>query len=108
MNENELNVVKDYKFDNPLLTDADSIIENCFNACSDNYFHEFKYQCLFDFSFKTITNNELFNLIVIDEELDEDSLNIELKVVRQNEFIFIQLNKLTIKFPSHLQYINVS
>ena len=35
MKDNELCVVKDYKFDNPLITDADSIIENCFNDCED-------------------------------------------------------------------------
>ena len=29
MNENELYVVKEYKFDNPLITKIDSIIDNC-------------------------------------------------------------------------------
>ena len=30
MNENELNVVKEYKFDNPLVTKIDSITDNCY------------------------------------------------------------------------------
>ena len=52
MNENELYVVKKYKFDNPHITDVDSIIENCFNDCRNNYFHEFKERCIFDFRFQ--------------------------------------------------------
>ena len=34
-------------------------------------------------------------------------LNEKLKVARKNDFIFIQKNKLTIKFYSRLQYINI-
>ena len=108
MNENELYVVKEFKFDNPLITDADLIIENCFNDFRDIYFHESKYECLFDFRFKNITNNGTINLTVVDKKLDEDGLNIELKVVRQNGSIFDQINKLTIKFYSHLRYIDIS
>ena len=33
MNENELYVVKEYKFDNPIITEIDSIIGNCFRDC---------------------------------------------------------------------------
>ena len=33
MNKNELYVVKEYKFDNPLITDIDSIIDSCFKDC---------------------------------------------------------------------------
>ena len=51
MNENELYVVKEYKFDNPLITNVDSIKENCFNDCRDKYFHEFKERCIIDFRF---------------------------------------------------------
>ena len=35
-------------------------------------------------------------------------LNKKLTVARQNGFIFNQINNLTIKFYSHLQYINIS
>ena len=34
MNEDELHVVKDYKFDNPLFTDIASKIDKCFRDCS--------------------------------------------------------------------------
>ena len=43
MNENESNVVKEYKFDNPLITQIDSIIDKCFTDCHNNYFHNFIY-----------------------------------------------------------------
>ena len=42
MIENELYVVKEYKFDNPLITEIDSIIDKCFGDCHNNYFHNFK------------------------------------------------------------------
>ena len=86
MKENELYVVKEDKFDNPIVTDIDYIIENCFNDCSDNYFHEIKYECIFDFRPKNITNNEIINLTVSDKSVDEDGLNDKLKAVRQNGF----------------------
>ena len=44
MNENELYVVKEYKFDNPLITDIDSEIDKCIRDCHKNYFHNFKYK----------------------------------------------------------------
>ena len=46
MNENELCIVKEYKFDNPLFTEIDSIIDNYFRDCYNNYFHNFKYRCI--------------------------------------------------------------
>ena len=38
MNENELYVVKEHKFDNPINTEIDSIIDKCFNVCHNSYF----------------------------------------------------------------------
>ena len=42
MNENELYVVKEYKFDNPLNTKLASIIDSCYRDCHNKYFHSFK------------------------------------------------------------------
>ena len=42
MNEKEFNVVKEYKFDNPLITKIDSIIDVCYRDCHNKYFHTFK------------------------------------------------------------------
>ena len=88
MNANELYVVKEDKFDKPIITDIDYIIENCFNDCRENYFHEIKYECIFDFRPKIITNNEIINLTVSEKSADEDGLNNKFKVVRQNGFYF--------------------
>ena len=38
MNENESYVVKEYKFDNPLITRIDSIINKCFTDCYNSVF----------------------------------------------------------------------
>ena len=46
MNENELYVVKEYKFDNLITTGNDSIIDKCFRGCHKNYFHNFKFECI--------------------------------------------------------------
>ena len=46
MIENELYVVKENTFDNPILTETDSIIDKCFRDCHNSYFHNFKYECI--------------------------------------------------------------
>ena len=45
MNENQLTVVKEYEFDNPLIQNIDSIIDKCYKDCHQNYFHTFNYVC---------------------------------------------------------------
>ena len=75
MNENELSVVKDYKFDNPLITEIDSIIDKCFRDCYNNYFHKFKYRCLYDNKHKNITNYEIINLPISDKSMHLYELN---------------------------------
>ena len=66
MNENELYVVKDYKFDNPLTAKIDSVKDKCFRHCYNNYFHNFKYKCIYDIKLKNITNNEISNFTISD------------------------------------------
>ena len=44
MNENELYVVKEYNFDNPLITKKDSIIHSCFRDCCYIYYHRLLYK----------------------------------------------------------------
>ena len=58
--------------------------------------------------FTNITNNEKNILTYSGKSVTLYDLNKKLKVARQNGFIFNQLNKLTIKFCSHLRYINIS
>ena len=108
MNENELYIVKEYKFDNPLLTEIDSMIDKCFRHCYNNYSHNFKYRCIYDIKHTNITNNETTNFTISDKSTGMYELNQKLTVDRQNGFIFNQINKLSSKFYSHLRYINIS
>ena len=48
MNESDIYVVKEYKFDNPNIINIDSIIDSCFEDCHNKYFHNFKYKCKYD------------------------------------------------------------
>ena len=52
MIENELYVVKEYNFDNPLITKVDSIIDSCYRDCHNKFFHTFKYECIYDIKLK--------------------------------------------------------
>ena len=108
MNENKLYVVKECKFDNPLITEIDSIIDKCFKDCHNNYYHNFKYKCIYDFKLKNITNNEIINLTISDKSMHLYELNKKLTVARERGFIFLHINKLTIKIYSHQRYINIS
>ena len=64
MNENELYVVEEYKFDNPLITKIDSILDSCYRDCHNKNFHKFKYDCIYDIKLKNITKNEIVNLTI--------------------------------------------
>ena len=101
MNENQLYVVKEYKFDNPLITKIDSIIDNCYRDCHKKYFHSFKYVCIYDIKLTNITNNEKINISLSDKSLGLCELNKKLTIARQRGFILNQKNKLTIKIFSH-------
>ena len=37
----ENSVVKEYKFHRPLLSEIDSIADNCVRDCNNNYYHTF-------------------------------------------------------------------
>ena len=91
MNENELYVAKEYQFDNPIITELDSIIDKCFRDCHNSYFHNFKYECIYDIKLTNITNNEIFNLIISGKSMNLYELSKKLTVVRQNGFIFIRI-----------------
>ena len=64
MIENELFVVGEYKFDNSIITEIDSIKDKCFRNCRNNYFHNFEYECIYDIKLTNITNIEIFNLTI--------------------------------------------
>ena len=108
MIEKEIYAVREYKFDDPIITEIDSILDECLRDCHICFFHNFKYECIYDIKLTNITNNEIFNLTISDKCMNLYELNEKLTVARQNGFIFIQMNKLTIKFYSQLRYINIS
>ena len=62
MDENELYVVKEYKFDNSLITKINSIIDSFYKDCHNIYFHNFKYNCIFDINRTNITNLSLIHI----------------------------------------------
>ena len=97
-NENDLYVVKEYIFDNPIITEIDSLIDKCFRDCHNSYFHNFKSECIYDINFTNIRNIEITKLPISDESLGLYEVNKKLTVARQNGFIFNQINKLTIIF----------
>ena len=97
MNENELYVVKEYKFDNPLIQKIDSIIDGCYRDCHNKYFHTFRNVCIYDIKLTNITNNEIINIIISDESLGLYELNKKLTIARQRGFKFNQIKKLTKK-----------
>ena len=61
MNQNQLTVVKEYEFDNPLIQDIDSIINKCYRDFLKKYYHTFEYECVYDLNFTNYTNNEIIN-----------------------------------------------
>ena len=69
INENKLFVVKEYEFDNPLIQNINSIIDKCYRDCHNNYYHTFKYECVYDINFRKITNNETVNLTIVCESM---------------------------------------
>ena len=107
MNENQLHLVKEYKFDNPLIQNIDSIIDKSIRDCHNKYFHTFDHICEYDLNFTNITDNESVNFIISDKCMGMYELNKKLTLARENGFIFNQINKLTIKILSNLSQINI-
>ena len=61
MNENQLTIVKDYEFDNPLIQRIDSLIDNSIRDCHDKYFHTFDHICEYNLNFTNTSNKESVN-----------------------------------------------
>ena len=103
MNENELYVVKECKFDNPNLSDIDFIFDNCDEQFHKKYFHIFKPHYVLEINNTDITKNENFNLVISSYTMNLHILNKEIEYLKNEEsWIFNHINKLTIKFYSHI------
>ena len=105
MNNNQLTIVKEYNFDNPLIQIINSIISECYRDCHHKYFHTFDFICEFDLNFTNINNNEIVNFTISDKSMGMYELNQKLTLARKRGFIFNQINKLTIKIYSNLSNI---
>ena len=105
MNENV--VVKEYKFDNPLIQKIDSLINNSIRDCLNKYFHTFDHICEYDIQLTNITNNESVNFTISEKSMGMYELNKKLTFARENGYTFNQINKLTIKIYSNLSNINI-
>ena len=91
MKENELLVVKAYKFDNPLFHKIYSIIDDCYRDCHNNFFQSFKYVCIYDIKLTNIANNEIIITSISDESMNLFELNKKLTLARQRAFRFLHL-----------------
>ena len=104
---NENVIVKEYELDNPLIQKIDSLIDNSIRDCHNKYFHTFDHICEYDIQLTNITNNESVNFTISEKSMGMYELNKKLTIARENGFIFIQINKLTIKIYSNLSNINI-
>ena len=107
MNENQLTIVKEYQFTQPLIQTIESLIDNSIRDCHDKYFHTFDHVCEHDLNFTKIPNNETVNSTISDESMGLYELNKKLTNARERGFIFIQIKKLTKKFYRNLSQINI-
>ena len=100
--------MKEYKIDNPPITEVDPITDKCFRDCHNNYSQSFIYECIYDIKLTNITNNEIFNLTISGKSMKLYELNKKLTAARQNGFMFNQKNNLTKKLYSHVRFININ
>ena len=96
-NENQLTIVKEYKFDEPAVNKIDSIIDNCFRDCHNKFYHTFKDDCIYEIKLTKITNNEIMNISVCGKSIHQFELNKILALARQQGYRFNQITKLTKK-----------
>ena len=107
MNENQLTIVEEFQFDNPLITEIDFLIENSIKDCHHKYFHTFVHICDYDLNITNNTNNETVNFTNSDKSMGLYEINKKLTIARGNGYIFNRINKRTKKIYSNLSNINI-
>ena len=83
-NKNQLTIVKEYKFDKPLIQKTDFSIDKSIRNCHDKYFHTFDHICEYDLNFTNIGNNESVNFTISDKCMGMYELNQKLAIARGN------------------------
>ena len=107
MFKNQLTIVEEYEFNNPLIQKIDSLIDKSIRDCHDKYFHTFDHLCEYDLNFTNICNNENVNFTISDKSMAMYEINQKLAIARGNGFIFNQINNFEIKIYSNLSNINI-
>ena len=107
MNDNQLTIVKEHEFDNPLIQKIDAPIDNYIGGCHNNYFHTFDHICEYDLNFTIITNNETVKFTISEQRMDSYELGKKLAIARERRFIFNQINNFKIKTYSNLSHIKI-
>ena len=69
MNKNQLTIVKEYEFNEPLIQKINSLIDNSITDCHNKYFHTFDHVCEYDLIFTNISNNETVNFTSSDKSM---------------------------------------
>ena len=90
INENKLFVVKEYKFDNPLIQNINSIINTCYRDCHDKYFHTFKYKGIYNLNFTNVINSEIVNFTISDTSLNINELKKNKKMLDETILYLIK------------------
>ena len=111
MNDNQLTVVKEYKFYKNYIHEIYYLLDDVIKHCRKNYFHTFEYKLVYDINFTNISNNEEVNIIVTHKSMEFKTevygLNKKIKKARRNGFIFNNKNNFILKIYSNLFYINI-
>ena len=107
----EIDIVKDYDFIKPEIDEVDYLLDKVIKDCRKNYFHTFKYRCVYDIKFTDITNNEKVILNISHDCLELESkfygLNKKIKIAKYNKLKFDEILKLTKKIYSIVSNIKI-
>ena len=57
-------------FDNPIITETSSYLDECFEDCPKNYYHKFKFECISDIKHKKITKTEIIKVTISGKNMD--------------------------------------
>ena len=83
MDENQLNILKEYEFDKPLNHKIDSIIDKSNRDCQNKNFQTLEYKCIYNNKLTNIGNIEIVNLTSTDKSMNIYEFKRNLKIARQ-------------------------
>ena len=69
MDDNQLTIVRKHQIIKPLIHKIESIIDNCYRDCQNNYYHTFEYKCEYDIQLTNIRRNEIMKITFSDKSM---------------------------------------